>query len=259
MFNNNIKTRIRRGEPVIGSWIALSDPYAVEAMANAGFDWLVIDTEHCPIGIEALRNILIATKGTLAAPVVRLMNNNPDYFKMALDLGAAGVIVPMVETVQDAQRALEASRYPPLGRRGCGPVRASDYFRQYDQYMERANDDILVAVQIETVQTLPVLDDILQVNGVDAIFVGPSDLGLSLTSLKDPRPTVESLMAEIFEKARHAGVPYGTLSATPEEFVNHVNAGATLLTIGGDLGFVLDGAAAAFSNTRALLKSRAVR
>ena len=116
-------------------------------------------------------------------PIVRLMNNHPDYFKMALDLGAAGVVVPMVETAALARLAVEYCRYPPLGKRGSGPVRASNYFRHYDEYMAQANDEILLAVQIETIQTLPELDRILQVAGIDAVFVGPGDMEMSMQAL----------------------------------------------------------------------------
>ena len=256
MFKNALKEKIRAGRPALGSWIAFSDPYAVEVMINAGYDWLLIDTEHCPIGTESLRNILIAMKGTPVVPIVRLMNNHPDYFKMALDLGAAGVVVPMVESAALARLAVEYCRYPPLGKRGCGPVRASNYFRHYDEYMAQANDEILLAVQIETIQTLPELDLILQVDGIDAVFVGPGDMEMSMQALpRDERPPLDQVVSQIFEKARKAGIPYGTLCGTPEDFEKRAQQGATLLTVGGDLGFLMDAAADCQRRTRSLLEA----
>lgn len=254
MFKNRLKERIRSGRPALGSWIAFSDPYAVEVMATAGYDWLVIDTEHCPIGIESLRNILIAMKGTPAVPVVRLMNNHPDHFKMALDLGAGGVIVPMVETAADARRAVESCRYPPLGKRGCGPVRASNYFNNYDEYMQQANNETLLVVQIETMQTLEELEAILQVQGVDAIFVGTGDLSLSMNFLEErQRPEIDEVVRQIFEKSQKAGIPYGTITGTPEEYQKYAGLGATLLTVGGDLGFLMAGALECVKRTRNLV------
>ena len=172
-MQNLLLSKLREGKPTIGSWVALSDPYCVEVMANAGYDWLIIDTEHCPIGPESLRNILIAMGQSPTAAIVRLMNNHPDYFKTALDLGAAGVMVPGIETVEDARRAVAASRYPPAGTRGCGPVRASNYFKHFDRYMESANEDVLVILQIETAEALSQLNAIMAVPGVDGVFVGP--------------------------------------------------------------------------------------
>lgn len=257
MFKNELKEKIQKGVPAIGSWIAFSDPYSVEVMAAAGYDWLVIDTEHCPIGIESLRNILVAMKGFPTQPVVRLMNNHPDYFKMALDLGASGVIVPMVQTLEDALRAVENCRYPPLGKRGCGPVRASNYFNNYGEYMEQANVETLLVVQIETVQTLAELDDILQVKGIDAIFVGTGDLGLSLNFLEETqRPSLDDVVRQIFQRAKDVGVPYGTIAGTPEEYMRYVEMGATLVTVGGDLGFLMEGAYGCLKQTRSLLSSR---
>lgn len=255
-FKNSLKEKIRRGQAAIGSWIALNDPYAVEVMANTGFEWLLIDTEHCAIGVESLRSILVALKGSPSVPIVRLMNNNPDYFKMALDLGAGGVIVPMVQTKADALRAVDSCFYPPKGNRGCGPVRASVYNKYYEEYMKNANEETLLVVQIETFQTLAHLDDILNVEGLDGIFVGPADLGLSLLHLPDEeKPTLDELISQIFNKAREHNVPYGTVAGTPEQFVKLAQKGATLLTVGGDLGFLLEGARNCQKNTYSLLNT----
>jgi 2-keto-3-deoxy-L-rhamnonate aldolase RhmA len=173
---------------------------------------------------------------------------------MALDLGAGGVIVPMVETEEMARRAVEYCRYPPLGKRGCGPVRASNFFRHYDEYMAQANEEILLVVQIETIGSVGELDAILGVEGVDGIFVGPSDLALSMKGMGEAeRPTLAETMAQIFEKARKRGVPYGTLADAPEDCVRYARQGATLLTVGGDLGFIMEGSVICLKETRSRL------
>jgi 4-hydroxy-2-oxoheptanedioate aldolase len=156
---------------------------------------------------------------------------------------------------------VDSCRYPPRGTRGSGPVRASVYFNHYEEYMKNADAETLLVVQIETMQTLPQLDEILGVDGIDAIFVGPSDLELSMNHLENGarRPSVEEVILQIFEKAKRAGVPYGTLTANPEEFQKFARAGATLLTVGGDLGFLLEGALACQRQTLALLGSDDMR
>ncbi len=254
MFAGRLKGRIRRGEPILGSWIALADPYAVEVMAEAGFDWLVIDTEHCPIGVESLRDILIALKGGTAAPIVRVGDNRPDLFKTALDLGAEGILVPLVETVQDARRAVEACRYPPLGSRGFGPVRASQYFTRLEEYVRRANEELLLILQIETVTAIRNLEALMAVPGVDALFIGPNDLASSMGFIgQSDHPEVRRTIMEIMTRARAAQFPFGILTRTPEEATWAIAQGATLVTIGGDLGFLLQGAHEALARTRSLL------
>lgn len=254
MFANRLKERIRKGEPLLGSWIALADPFAVEVMAGTGFDWLVIDTEHCPIGVESLRDILIAARGGTASPIVRLAENRPDLFKTALDLGAEGVLVPLVETPEDARRAVAACRYPPLGSRGFGPVRASHYFTRLQEYVRRANEETVLILQIETVAAVQNLEAIMAVSGVDALFIGPGDLASSMGYVgESDHPEVQRAIEEIVARACAMSFPFGILTRTPEEAARAVARGATLVTVGGDLGFLLQGAREALAHTRALV------
>src|SRR5665213_227456 len=121
---NRFKSLLQSGQPAIGSWIGFADAYSVEVMADAGFDWLLIDTEHFPIDREGLRTILVSMKGSSSAAIVRLASNSQDHFQTALDLGAQGVVVPMVSTREEAEKAVSFCRYPPLGIRGFSPTRA---------------------------------------------------------------------------------------------------------------------------------------
>ncbi len=252
MRKNRLKQLLRDGRPAIGSWLMLSDPFAVEVMAQTGFDWLLIDTEHCSIGTESLRNILVALKGSPTVPVVRLLSNNPDYFKIALDLGAEGIMVPMIQTADDARRAVESCRYPPLGCRGFGPIRASRYFKEMDDYCREANEEILLVAQIESALAVRNLDSILAVPGVDAIFIGQADLAASIGSLAQwKHPQVAQLVSEVTAMAGARRMPWGLVCDTVEEALAQAGRGATLLTVGGDLFFLIKTAADYLSRTRA--------
>ena len=246
---------IRNGQPAIGSWISLTDAFAVEAMGEEGFDWLLIDIEHSPIGREGLRDILVALRGNKSVPIVRVTSNSSDHFKMALDLGAQGIIVPMIESQEEVARAVGYCRYPPLGQRGIGPVRASNYYHRLEEYLREANEEILLAAQIETMKAVQDLEMILTVKGLDAIFIGPSDLAGSMRFPgQTNHPHVERVIDQIIETARPAGVPYGLPTWSPEEFAKFASRGATLLTIGGDLKFLMDGANDALRRTRSLVR-----
>lgn len=258
MFKNKLKELLRNGQPAIGTGIALTDTFAVEALASAGFDWFFIDTEHCPIGTEALLRVLVAMKGSDTVPVVRLMNNHPDHFKPALDLGAQGVVVPLIQSAEDARRAVDACRYPPAGTRGFGPLRASQYHHQIKEYATRANDEILLVAQVETIQGVRELDAILEVEGIDAIFVGAGDLSSSLNHLGEfDHPEVQAAANEAFTKAKRAGKPFGYWASTPEEFAEYVKRGATLMLVGGDLQFIQETGLDYAKRSRASLKARA--
>jgi 2-keto-3-deoxy-L-rhamnonate aldolase RhmA len=258
MFKNKVKELLRNGQPAIGTGIAVSDTFAVEVLAAAGYDWFFIDTEHCPIGTEALLRVLLAMKGSDTVPVVRLMNNHPDYFKMALDLGALGVVVPLIQSAEDARRAVDACRYPPAGTRGFGPVRVSQYHHQLKEYVARANDEILLVAQVETIQGVRELDAILEVEGIDAIFVGSGDLSSSLNHLGEfDHPEVKTAVTEVFTKAKRAGKPFGYWASTPEEFADYVKRGATLMLVGGDLQFVQEMGLDYAKRSRALLTAAA--
>ena len=257
MFKNRLKEMIRKGQPAIGTFIAFSDPHTVEVMADIGFDWFFIDTEHCTIGMEGLRDILVAMKGSHTVPVVRLMNNQPDYFKVALDLGAEGVIVPMIESAEDARRAVQYCRYPPLGTRGFGPVRASRYHLYLDEYAKAANAEILLVAQIESHRAIQELDAILAVSGIDAIFIGQADLTSSMNLIGQwGHPEVKAAIDQIIRQAKKVRMPFGTPASSPEDFAEYVARGATLMTVGGDLEWLQQAALDSLKRTKSLLESR---
>src|SRR5579863_9841934 len=251
---NKLKALVESGRPAVGTWIGFTDPYSVEVIADAGFDWLLIDTEHFPISRESLRTILVSLKGSPSVPVVRLPSNSPDHFQTALDLGAEGVVVPMVSSRQDAAQAVTFCRYPPLGTRGFSPTRASRYFQDLEQYAESANGKISLIVQIETPEAVANIDEILSTRGIDGIFIGPSDLA-SFMNLpgRTNHPDVQRVVGQLMEKACAKSMPFGLPTWTPEEFLSYVQRGARLLTLGSDMHFMASNARSGLAGVRQLL------
>jgi 2-keto-3-deoxy-L-rhamnonate aldolase RhmA len=180
-LENSVKTRLKSGRPSVSTWVEMPHPDIAEQLAMEGFDWLVFDVEHGLFTFPQLQMMMQAIAPFPdCLPMVRVPINDPVYFKWALDVGAKGIVVPMVNNKEEAERAVRSSKYPPEGSRGCGPRRASMYGRTYSDYVRSANEQVLVVLMIETPTAVQNLDEILSVRGVDAIFVGPDDLSLNL-------------------------------------------------------------------------------
>jgi len=176
-LKNIVKEKLQRGENAVGTFIEMGHPDVANLLSHAGFDWLLIDGEHSPMGFETMERMLQAMEGTDCTPIIRPQWNDPVIIKRILDLGAHGIVVPLVNTKEEAEAAVAAARYPPEGIRGWGPRRAA----RYDpEYRATANEEILVCVQIETQKSLDNLDKILGVDGIDACYVGPWDLSNNL-------------------------------------------------------------------------------
>ncbi len=172
-MRNELKAKIRGGKPVVGAFVGIGHPDVTETLSHAGFDWLLLDGEHSPIGFETMQVMLMAMNGSGCTPIIRVQWNDPVVIKRVLDIGAYGVMVPWVNCKEDAEAAVQACRYPPEGIRGWGPRRAA---RFDPDYRATANDEVLVSVQIETQKAIDNLDEIASVDGVDALFIGPYDL-----------------------------------------------------------------------------------
>jgi 2-dehydro-3-deoxyglucarate aldolase len=203
--------------PTIGTWLTLSDPAVAEIMASAGFDWIVVDLEHSVLSIETAGALIrtIDLKGV--PPLVRLTSNDPDQIKRVLDCGADGVIVPMVLSADDAKRAVAGTRYPPAGSRGMGLGRAQAYGSGFSEYMSCQSDGPTVIVQIEHQEAVENLEEILLVQGVSGLFVGPYDLSCSMGipgQFDDPL-YVKSL-ERILSVASQTGMPVGIHIVEPE-------------------------------------------
>jgi 4-hydroxy-2-oxoheptanedioate aldolase len=250
-MKNKLKQILEAGKPAIGSWIGFSDPYSVELMADIGFDWLLIDMEHFPLGKANLRTILMALKGSESVPVVRVAAASPEHFQAALDLGAQGVMAPMVSSAADAARVVEYCRYPPQGRRGLGPVRASHYLKELKEYRKHANSEIALFVQIETPEAVSKSSEIFRSPGIDGVFIGNGDLANFFHGHTDSNtPEVQATVDELIEVGKAASVPVGLPTWSPQEFGSYTRKGAQLLTLGSDLHFLSSQAKADLSQAR---------
>ena len=176
----DLRGRLERGDVTVGSWLQLADESLCEMMATSGFDWLCVDREHTTISTSEMGRLIRVASLAGCPALVRLPDSSPAEAKKALDAGAVGVIVPMVCSVDDAERAVSASHYPPRGHRGVGLARAQRYGVGFDEYRTQVAPRTLVVVQIEHVDAVDRLEDILAVDGVDGFFVGPYDLSASL-------------------------------------------------------------------------------
>ncbi len=210
MRPNTVKQKWREGKVAIGGWLGIPSSYPAEIMANQGFDWVCVDTQHGAIDFNSALPMLQAISTTQAMPFVRVPWNEPSIIMKYLDAGAYGIIVPMIETKEDAERAVWAMRYPPLGMRSAGPYRANLYAGA--GYQDEANQELALCVMIETPKALENLEAIASVPGIDALYIGPSDLSQALGL--GPRydidnPKHAAAVTRIREAAVRAGVVPG--------------------------------------------------
>lgn len=234
---NVFKQAIAERRLQLGFWMALASAYAAEITAGAGFDWLVIDGEHAPNDLPLLSAQLHAVANSPSHPVVRVPVGDAALIKQVLDIGAQTILVPMVETAAQAQALVRATRYPPAGIRGVGAAlgRASAFSRIPD-YLQTANDQICLLVQVETRAGVDAIEAIAAVPGIDGIFIGPSDLAADLGHLGDPgAPAVLAAVEDALARIQAAGRPAGILSTDQALARHYAAAGATFVAIGADV------------------------
>lgn len=236
VFENPVKRKLRAGQRTVGAWLQIASPITAEIMSRAGFDWLMIDMEHGPGDIPTLVAQLQAMNGSGVTPLVRAPWNDAVILKRILDAGAAGVLVPHVNTRVEAEAAVRACRYPPAGVRGiAGSPRAAGYGQKIMDYLTRANEEILVMVAVETPQAVANLDDILSVSDLDGIFIGPMDLSTALGYFGDPNhPEVKAVIAEVETKVLKTSKALATVANSWEQARSLYDKGYQLLTVMAD-------------------------
>ena len=235
-FENRVKQMLRQGRKTAGAWLQIGSPMTAEIMSQARFDWLLIDIEHGPGDLLTLISQLQAMKGSGVVPLVRAPWNDFVIIKRILDTGAYGVVIPWVNTKAQAQAAVQACKYPPEGIRGIAiSPRAMGFGQNLKPYLTRANDEILIIIQVETREAISNLDEILDVPGIDGIFVGPVDLATSMGHLADPRhPDVQSAIKHIETKVLNKKRTLGTVAATWEQAKNLYDRGYQMVTLMAD-------------------------
>ncbi|MGH6980166.1 MAG: HpcH/HpaI aldolase family protein [Stellaceae bacterium] len=249
---NAFKAALAAGKLQIGIWSSLCSNIGAEILSDSGFDWILLDTEHSPNEIPDLVAQLQAVQRGTATPIVRPAWNDMVLIKRVLDIGPQTVLVPYVQTVEEAQRAVASTRYPPKGMRGvAGGARASRYGRVTD-YLKKADAEICLLVQVETVSAMAKLDQIAAVEGVDGVFIGPSDLSASFGHIGQPgHPEVQKAIQDASARIRKAGKAPGILTTNEEEAKRYIDWGYLFVAVGVDTGLLVkaaDGLAKRFKN-----------
>ncbi|MGP6170934.1 HpcH/HpaI aldolase family protein [Microbacterium sp. A196] len=226
--------------PLIGAWICSGSPVAAEIVAGSGLDWTLIDGEHSPIGLEAILALLQAVAPYPITPVVRVPSADPTWIKQVLDLGAQNLLVPMVNSAEDAAAAVAATRYPPLGVRGVGSALArAAQFNRIEGYLQRAHEITSLTVQIETDAAVQNARRIAEVDGVDAVFIGPSDLAASMGLLgQQEHPDVVAAVEHTIAEVRAAGKPVGVNAFAPDTARRYLEAGAEFVLVAADVSIL---------------------
>jgi len=252
MRPNRLREIWASGGAAVNGWLAIPNGFAAETMAHQGWDTLTIDLQHGVVDYQAMVGMLQAIATTATVPVVRVPWLEPGILMKTLDAGAYGVICPMVNTREDAQKLVAWTHYAPRGTRSFGPVRALLYGGA--DYPQHANDTIVTFAMIETAQALDNLDAILSVEGLDAVYIGPSDLSLSLgcrPSFDDVEPKVGQAIDHILERARAHGLVAGIHNGTPEAALRRVARGFQFVTVSSDARLLAAGAQQVVSAMRA--------
>ncbi|MEI7235101.1 2-dehydro-3-deoxyglucarate aldolase [Pectobacterium carotovorum] len=237
LLPNRFRQDLLQGKTLIGCWCALGNPISTEVLGLAGFDWLVLDGEHAPNDIVTFIPQLMALKGSHSAPVVRPPCNEPIIIKRLLDIGFNNFLIPFVETAEEAARAVASTRYPPAGIRGVSVAHRSNCYGTEPDYFAKINDNITVVVQIESQDGFDNLDAIIAVDGVDGVFVGPSDLSAALGYLGQPNhPDVQKTIRHIFDRTAAHNKPCGILAPVEADARRYLEWGASFVAVGSDLG-----------------------
>jgi 4-hydroxy-2-oxoheptanedioate aldolase len=244
MRTNTAKQKMIEGQPAFGYGLSLGSPIAAEALAHSGIDFILLDNQHGTFGPDSTIACLMAMASGSAIPMARVARNDYTMIGRLLDEGALGIVVPMVHTAEDAQAAASACRYPPQGMRSWGWGRAARYG---DDYPDRINEEFFLAVQLESIQAVENAEAIMATPGVDGCWAGPGDLALSMGI--DPRNAPNDdrharALERIVEACRNTGKIPGLSCNDPEEMARRAAQGFQFLTGGGDLPFILSGAAA---------------
>lgn len=251
MRANHVKRRLAAGEPSVGTWLSLPSPEAAEFVSRLGFDWLVVDTEHNPTDIRTLSLMFGAITTGGSAPMVRIPWNHPENFKRVLDAGAWGIVVPMVNSREEAERAAEATFFPPRGKRSVGGSMTGTRFETSGgDYLKHADDETCLILQIEHIDAVERCDEILSVPGVAGCFIGPNDLAASMRSpdgKNPPKEKLEEAIQEILAASKRQGVPCGIHVFSSADALLRAEQGFQFIAVNSELKMMLESASALVS------------
>ena len=239
MKTNPVKQKLQRGEPSFGTWLSLGDLYATRVLARLGFDWLTLDIEHSAIDWSRATTIFAAVADAGCVPLARVPEGSHHYIKRVLDAGAWGIVVPMVDTVEQARTAIAAAKYPPVGNRSVGGgMHSMNFGATAGDYYAGANDEILVVLQTESPQGVENAEAIYSLPGCDAIFIGPNDLRFQMRAADGTFPTPEqheATIQRVIEVGKQVGTPTGIHAMDVPSALERAEQGMQFLAIGSDL------------------------
>ena len=238
------KEKLKSGDVALGAWNMIPHPNVAEMMAGEDFDWICVDMEHTAQEIQTLENIARAVKGSGTDLLVRLPSCDDVAAKKALDCGADGIIVPCVNTKEEAERAVAIAKYPPEGMRGASLARCTDYGRNFHGYFKEANENVLVVIMLEHIDAVKNVDEILSVPGIDATFIGPYDLSSSMELAGQlDHPDVLAAQKTLLDACIRHGVPPGfhIVPNDPPQVKKRMDMGFRFIALGLDTGFIIEG------------------
>ena len=234
---NLFRQRVLARERLIGFWMSLASHITAEVAGMAGYDWLLLDGEHAPNDVPMFLQQLQALQGSPCAAVGRPASNNAVEIKRMLDIGFYNLLIPFVESAEEARRAVAATRYPPQGMRGVAGLQRSNRYGTVPDYLATINGHICVLVQIESLPGIEAVDEIAAVEGVDGIFIGPSDLAAALGHIGDPgHPGVQATIRHLYERASRQGKAVGILAPIQDDARRYLDMGMHFVAVGTDLG-----------------------
>jgi 4-hydroxy-2-oxoheptanedioate aldolase len=235
--HNFLKEQLASGDVLLGCWVAFANDYAIEITANAGFDWLLIDGEHAPNNLLTTIAQLRVVQSSPSQAMVRLPDDDPVKIKKFLDIGVQNLLIPMIESAEQAKNCLRACFYPPHGFRGVGSsIARASQFSAIPDYLETANEQICIMLQVESRKGIEALDDILALNDLDAVFIGPSDLAADMGYLGKPQhPEVKKVVFEAIGKIRAAGKAAGVLALSSDFIQECKDAEANFIGVAMDV------------------------
>lgn len=241
-FPNSFRQRLLAGETLIGCWCSLANPITTEVLGVAGFDWLLLDGEHSPNDVGTFIPQLMALKDSSSAPIARPASNNVVEIKRLLDAGFSNFLVPMVESAEEARRAVAATRYPPAGIRGVSTSHRGNRYGTVPDYFASVNEQICVLVQIESRKGLEAAAEIAAAPGVDGVFVGPADLSAAIGHLGEPNHAEsQAAIAAVFKAVDSVGKAIGILAGVEADARRYLEMGARFVAVGSDLGVFRSG------------------
>ena len=240
-----LKTKLKNNQLTIGSWITIPSTDVVEIMASANFEWLCIDMEHSSIDLEMAKLLILTIQANGMKALVRVPKNEEVVIKRVLDSGADGIIVPMVKSKADAKRAIDFSKYPPVGKRGVGLFRAQKYGIGFDEYKKWVDEELVIIAQIEHIKAVENIEEIITTNGIDGVIIGPYDLSSSMGFPGEyHRKDVKQAITKVLDVCKKYNVPSGfhVIESDPIKLQEKIDEGCTFLAYSLDFFFLGDSA-----------------